>query len=83
VDCVSKQPFVQKNACEFFYHDATGQIAFRDCAECGPGTNFFHEQKTRNRLLAVGCLLVFLALGAFFYVEWEYVFPTKKTEIPD
>jgi hypothetical protein len=79
VACVLNQPFVlAEDSC----HHTTGQIAFRDCAECGPGTNFFHEQKTRNRLLAVGCLLVFLALGAFFYIEWESVFPTEKTEIP-
>ncbi len=31
---------------------------------------FFMNKKTRNRLLALGCLLVFLALGSFFYVNW-------------
>lgn len=28
------------------------------------------SKKLRNRLLALGCLLVFLALGALFYVNW-------------
>jgi alkaline phosphatase len=28
------------------------------------------NKKTRNRLLALGCLLVFLALGGLFYVNW-------------
>jgi len=28
------------------------------------------NKKTRNRLLALGCLLVFLALGALFYINW-------------
>ncbi len=28
------------------------------------------NKKLRNRLLALGCLLVFLALGALFYVNW-------------
>jgi alkaline phosphatase len=31
---------------------------------------FFMNKKTRNRLLALGCLLVFLALGSFYYVNW-------------
>jgi alkaline phosphatase len=31
---------------------------------------FSMNKKTRNRLLALGCLLVFLALGALFYINW-------------
>lgn len=31
---------------------------------------FSMNKKTRNRLLALACLLVFLALGSMFYVNW-------------
>jgi len=31
---------------------------------------FCMNKKLRNRLLALGCLLVFFALGALFYVNW-------------
>ena len=31
---------------------------------------FSMNKKTRNRLLALGCLFVFLALGALFYITW-------------
>lgn len=40
-------------------------------AQRASGTQMFSmNKKTRNRLLALGCLLVFLALGALFYINW-------------
>ena len=42
-----------------------------DIARRAAGTQMFSmNKKTRNRLLALGCLLVFLALGALFYINW-------------
>ena len=42
-----------------------------DIARRAAGTQMFSmNKKTRNRLLALGCLLVFLALGGLFYINW-------------
>ena len=42
-----------------------------DIARRAVGTQMFSmNKKMRNRLLALGCLLVFLALGALFYINW-------------
>ena len=35
-----------------------------------PRNHFFVSKKFRNRLLALGCLVVFLAVGVLFYVNW-------------
>lgn len=42
-----------------------------DIARRAAGTQMFSmNKKTRNRLLALGCLLVFIALGGLFYINW-------------
>lgn len=61
----------------FLRSDPTGGLARwlrksnKRIAERGRRAQTFRmNKKLRNRLLAIGCVLVFLALGAAFYVNW-------------